>query len=376
MGQRNILPKGYKLVNGNQTYTIMEFVGAGANSVVYRAFYYDTLMSNRKHIVLLKELYPFEASRKIYRDQEWNLIVDPKENKFFDYHKKSFLMGNAIHLMLLEEESEHIAENLDSFEANKTIYTVLTSKKGKILSEMMKSGAGFPSLADTLLFIENVLRSLKSFHSHGLLHLDISPDNIFMVSPEHDETVAVRMLLLDFNSAYSMNEKPGFENQYYLGKAGYMAPEVILHRRDEIGPWTDIYSVCVLWYEILTGERFPQDRELLNLDNLVSPDSPLLAREEEDSVRGVNEILKKGLQILPQNRYQGWEEMLQDVKKLYDAVTGVSQEPIFVNQSQKERQKPAKRKALIGSVIGTVVVCAGIGAICLGGGNSDRNHEE
>lgn len=46
----------------NRTYTIDGYVGAGSNSVVYRAFYYDTFMPDRRHIVLLKELYPFDEN--------------------------------------------------------------------------------------------------------------------------------------------------------------------------------------------------------------------------------------------------------------------------------------------------------------------------
>lgn len=369
MSQRSILPKGYKLINGDRTYIIEDYVGAGANSVVYRAFYYDTFMPERKHIVLMKELYPFEAERKIHRDENWNLEVDPEDQKFYDFHKKSFVMGNKVHLMLSEAESEHIAGNLDSFETNRTIYTVLTSKKGTVLSEMIRKGSGFSVFTDTIVFIQNLLHALKPFHNHDLLHLDISPDNIFVLTSEDKETVPVRVLLLDFNSTYSMKEKQGFENTYYLGKTGYMAPEILLHRREEIGPWTDLYSVSVLWYEILTGERFPQDRELMNLDNLISPYSPLLLHEKERSACELNKILKKGLQILPQNRYQSVDDMLSDIRKLYDIVTGVIREPILFQPQEKVTRKSRKRNVVLGVVLASVFLCGGVGGAILAGEN-------
>lgn len=124
-----------------------------------------------------------------------------------------------------------------------------------------------------------------------------------------------------------------------IGKTGYMAPEVLLHKKEEIGPWTDLYSVSVLWYEILSGETFPEDRELMNLDHLVSPYDPLLLHEKERSAAEVNRILKKGLQFLPANRYRSVEEMLQDVKKLHDIVTGVIREPLI-----QEPKAPAAKK--------------------------------
>ena len=163
-------------------------------------------------------------------------------------------------MVLAETESEHIAQNLDSFEANNTIYTVLTSKKGQVLSEMEEKGIHFPTLTDTIQFIMNLLRALEPFHDHHMLHLDVSPDNIFLLSPENHETFSVRLLLLDFNSAYSMDGKEEFGNQYYFGKTTYMAPEVMLHRRTELGPWTDLYSVAILWYEILEGKKFQTTR--------------------------------------------------------------------------------------------------------------------
>ena len=79
MSQRSLLPKGYILKSKNRTYTIDGYVGAGSNSVVYRAFYYDTFMPDRRHIVLLKELYPFDEKRNIRRDENWSLIVDPED---------------------------------------------------------------------------------------------------------------------------------------------------------------------------------------------------------------------------------------------------------------------------------------------------------
>ncbi len=67
----------------------------------------------------------------------------------------------------------------------------------------------------------------------------------------------------------------------------------------------------------------------MNLDHLVSPYDPLLLHEKERSAAEENRILKKGLQFLPANRYRSVEEMLQDVKKLHDIVTGVIREPLI-----------------------------------------------
>ena len=145
--------------------------------------------------------------------------------------------------MLNNDGSGRIAENLDSFEANHTLYTVLTSKKGEVLLNLQKQGIVFPTLTDTILFIQNLLKALLPFHEHGLLHLDISPDNLFLLSEEEEGKFPTEVLLLDFNSVYSMEGKLSGETQYYLGKPGFMAPEILLHQREELGP-LDRYLLC------------------------------------------------------------------------------------------------------------------------------------
>ena len=86
-----------------------------------------------------------------------------------------------------------------------------------------------------------------------------------------------------------------------------MAPEIMLHRKEEIGPWTDIYSVCAVWYELLSGERLPDNMELTDNTEMVSQYSRLLLHEKERTAVQINKMLKKGFQILPKHRYQNVE---------------------------------------------------------------------
>ena len=327
MEKRTLLPEGYILNGGSRTYIIEKYVSAGSNSIVYQAYYKDTLMPDHRHTILLKELYPLDDLGRIYRDSHWSLIVPKEAENFFEYHKSSYLLGNQAHLTLAAHGSERIAQNLDSFEANNTIYTVLTSKKGQVLSEALAGGRLFPTLTDTIHMILNILKALQVFHGHGLLHLDISPDNIFLLDNE-DGAFPTEVLLLDFNSVYNMNDKDAVTHQYYWGKEGYMAPEIILHKNEEVGPWTDLYSVTVVWYEILADHRMEADRELMDFSALISPYSRLLLHEKEQSALFLNTILKKGLEVLPENRYQNVDIMLKDVLKLLDIVSGRIREPM------------------------------------------------
>ena len=277
MDERKYLPENYALKSRNRIYYIDHYIGGGSNSVVYQAWYRDTLMPEHTHTVLVKELYPFDGYHEITRDETMALAVPEKSRQFFEEHKASFLLGNQAHLMLSSEARGHIAENLDSFEMNHTLYTVLTARGGDVLSRM-KELSHFPTLTDAADCFRSLLQALRPFHNHRLLHLDISPDNVFLLSPDEEGGFPTEVLLLDFNSVYSMDKKLLNECQYYLGKSPYMAPEVILHQEEALGPWTDIYSACAVFYEILSGEKLPEDRELLDTEELLSPYSGILSR--------------------------------------------------------------------------------------------------
>ena len=210
-GNRCVLPGGFELNGKHRIYTIEKYISAGSNSIVYQAFYSDSLMPGHRHIVLIKELYPLDEKGRITRDGDWNLTVEPSAEAFFQYHRDSFIAGNHAHLTLAENGRGRIAENLDSFEANHTVYTVLTSKKGRVLSDLLEEGVEFPTVTDTVSLVKNLLLALSAFHEHGLLHLDISPDNLFILEAE-EKSFPSELILLDFNSVYSMEDVWAFEN--------------------------------------------------------------------------------------------------------------------------------------------------------------------
>lgn len=357
------LPEGYHLSGGiKETYIIETYVNAGANSIVYQAWYRDSLRPEKIHTVLIKELYPYDPNGGIIREADMGLTIRPGAEVFFEKHRESFLFGNDIHLMLANEGRGGIAENLDSFEQNHTLYTVLNIRAGQVLDEVMKQKKEFFSLTTAARFIHNLLRILQRFHEHGLLHLDISPDNIFLLETAGQEETA-DVLLLDFNSVYSVEDPSEGINGYYSGKNGYMAPEVRLHQREELGTWTDIYSVAAVFYYILSDGTAPQDIELAAGQDLISPYARILLHEKEVSAQLVNEILKKGLRMLPQDRYRCVGEMLEDVQKLENILNGTLRIP-YGGSAQPgadagKQKKHWKRRLAAGLAVAAVVAAVG-----------------
>ena len=69
MDKRISLPEGYQLFHGGKSYTIKKYISAGGNSMVYQAWYEDTLMPEKMHTVLIKELYPYDSLNRIQRNE-------------------------------------------------------------------------------------------------------------------------------------------------------------------------------------------------------------------------------------------------------------------------------------------------------------------
>ena len=75
MDKRISLPEGYQLFHGGKSYTIKKYISAGGNSMVYQAWYEDTLMPEKVHTVLIKELYPYDPLGRITRNDNMDFVV-------------------------------------------------------------------------------------------------------------------------------------------------------------------------------------------------------------------------------------------------------------------------------------------------------------
>ena len=96
--------------------------------------------------------------------------------------------------------------------------------------------------------LEQMLNGLESAHQRRIIHRDIKPENIMLQRVTGDD---VFVKILDFGLAKFL--KHGDETSMMIGTPNYMAPEQLA--RKNIGPWTDLYALGVVAYEMLTGRR-------------------------------------------------------------------------------------------------------------------------
>ncbi len=154
-----------------------------------------------------------------------------------------------------------IVDIYDSFMGNNTAYIVMQFLKGRDVKERLTSGGPMP-YEEAREIILSICDTLAPVHARGIIHRDISPDNIY-------RTESGEIKLLDFGAARyesAMNSK----SLSVILKSGY-APEEQYRSRGEQGPWTDVYALAATFYKMLTGQTPPDSMERAIQDELQEP---------------------------------------------------------------------------------------------------------
>jgi serine/threonine protein kinase len=151
---------------------------------------------------------------------------------------------------------------LNYFRENGTGYIVMHFLEGCTLMDRLHEAGDRIDAAEALAHLAQVLVTLTVIHDAGLLHRDISPDNIYVCS-------SGRVCLLDFGAArHAMRQRS--RNLSVQFKVGY-TPEEQFRGDGDQGPWTDVYATAATFYRAVTGVTPPSALERLQKDSLESP---------------------------------------------------------------------------------------------------------
>lgn len=276
-------------------YVIQEVLGQGGFGITYLGI--DKLYGNKAAI---KEYYPQEIAMRKAQYEDVVTVTSIEEKNNYDKGKKRFL--DEAQVMARFNKNEGIVKILDFFEANNTAYIVMEYLEGITLKQYLgKYGViQFRNLIEMML---PLLEALIEIHSQGLIHRDISPDNIMV---QHNG----KLKLMDFGAARDYTES-GNKSLTVILKPGYAPPEQYQTHGVQ-GPWTDIYALCATIYKCLTGITPPDAIARVMDDKFKEPDQ-LDGKLSPD----IKKILWKGMNIFPEERYQDIGEFGEDV---YDAL--------------------------------------------------------
>ncbi|MDO5603177.1 MAG: protein kinase, partial [Oscillospiraceae bacterium] len=217
-----------------------------------------------------------------------------------------------------------IVEVRDFFEENDTAYIVMEYLSGITLKSYLKK-KGRLSVEETLSMMQPLIVALQEVHKKGVIHRDISPDNIMLLWDG-------RRKLLDFGGAREMSPEGGRSLSILL-KPGY-APEEQYRSRGKQGSWTDVYGLCATIYRCITGEVPLEALERCQEDHLEKPHDlgVKISRQEEAA-------LMRGMAVYAEERFQTMEEL---ERALYYGE--------WTDRQETEQTRPLTHKAKTGKI--------------------------
>ena len=273
---RSALPDGTALENGR--YEIRTTLGNGGFGITYKAWDYRL-----QRFVAIKEFFPDGfAYRDAGQSREVRCIQDAQT---FQHGKHRFQKEAQL---LAKLDFSHIVRVHDSFEENNTGYIVMEYINGETLSRYVRRTGPMAAAYLRELFLP-LLRDLDAVHRAGMLHRDISPDNI-MVTTDYGQ-----LKLIDFGTAKDLtrvNEKTmGYSVSQSVVRMNYSPLEMFSSVEKQ--PSSDIYSLCATMYFCLTGTEPPSSMDRAFDDTLKLP-SGLNGHD-----RNLEKVILKGMSLKP-----------------------------------------------------------------------------
>jgi serine/threonine protein kinase len=271
-------------------YKVGRLLGRGGFGATYLAW--DMNLQVR---IAIKEFLPRQLAARTSGGMHVSAYTGTQEG--FDIGLQQFL-SEARNLAQFRDHPGIISV-LDFFPENGTGYMVMEYLDGSTLEQYM-TAVGHLDTEVVLRLLIPVADALKACHAAGLIHRDISPDNIFL-------TADGRVKLLDFGAArFAIGSRS--TNLSVILKEGY-APFEQYQRNGRQGPWTDIYALTGTLYRLLTGAL-----PVAAPDRIAGTPLPPPSEKGVKISPRLQTLLDKGMAIESEQRYQKIDDFLSDLE--------------------------------------------------------------
>lgn len=316
--------------------------------------------------VAIKEYFP---TNWVARHSDVSLAVSNYAGAASSYEKgKSRFLYEARTMAKMDKQPEIVSVR-DFFELNNTAYIVMEYVDGTTFKELVAQRGGRIPAGELLHLIEPLFSALSAVHAAGLIHRDISPDNLML------ERGSVR--LLDFGCARESTQ--GDETMTITLKHGYAPIEQYQHRGQ--GPWTDVYGLSATIYYCLTGKTPPQALDRLMDDEIIMP-----RRLGVDLTEKQEKALLRGMGIKQHQRFRSVEELHtalyeggevpvtepEPVKEPEPLPEPETEPEIHTGPIEGPARVGSKRRAVLGVVLSLIAVAGILGLIFLPNGGEEE----
>ena len=316
-----------------ERYKIEEVIGAGGFGITYRAW--DPLLQS---YVAIKEYYPSGIAT---RSADSSKVCVPVGQEQREYHRGRIRFLKEAQDVARFQSEPNIVSIYDYLEENDTAYMVMEYLHGCTLKQYIREHGGRLDTDHILHICLSVLDALAVVHKAGMIHRDISPENIFIC-----EDLTVK--LIDFGAAKQVY-LDGEQTMSVVLKPGYAPPEQYA-KKDKQGPWTDIYALGATLYFAATGEK-PEESFGRVLEDTIKP----VCEVNPEIPRAMSQVIMRAMSVKIEDRYQTVEAMREAL--LAGEGQNAQMEPYVIPTSRiSKRDLPKKRGFLIGVAFCIVIM--------------------
>lgn len=311
-------------------YRIQRMIGLGGMAVVFEAE--DLLMHRTVAVKMLKDAINDDATSV----------------KRFINESKAVSMLSHPNIVSIYDVS--VRDNLK--------YIVMEHIRGITLKNYMTRKEKLP-VREAISFTEQILRALDHAHSKGIIHRDIKPQNIMLLKNGMIKVADFGIAKLPSAETVTVTDKA-------IGTVYYISPEQASGR--PIDPRSDVYSVGVMLYEMVTGTlpfyaESPVSVALMQIHNQPKPPRELCP----DLPLGLQQIILRAMEKDPDRRYQSAREMLRQIvafKNNPDTLFNLSGAPVTGDEDDLMPIRKRKEKATMLPIItGVLTAFLLVGAI-------------
>ena len=217
---------------------------------------------------------------------------------------------------------------------------------GSLEDRLQRDGAEPPERA--LAWLEQAAAALDAAHRHGIVHRDVKPANLIL-----NDRGEVRVADFGIASAAGMDSMT--LTGTVLGTAGYLSPEQA--EGDRATPASDLYSLAVVAYELLSGERpFERDSPTAEAAAHVNAPVPSIAERCKNLPPEIDRVFQRALSKDPQRRQRSASEFVAELRDVLSRPTGATATQVL----HPVRRRPSSPRLLVPILL--LLLAAGIGA--------------